>query len=481
MATAARRAPSAATGRTWSREVDVVVVGSGAAAFAAALTAASRGRSVVMLEKAAVHGGTTAKSGGVYWIPNNSFMRDRGLTDPRADALKYMARLSYPALYDPGSPTLGLGKLEYKLIGTFYDKGSGAIDALGTIGALQTEFNGPGLAGGANGDPDYGAELPEDKAPFGRHLRPKGGGGGAGLITQTKAAADKAGVDVLVGHRVERLIMNAGGQVVGVEAVADGKTLSFRARRGVIFGSGGFTHNRRLVSQFLRGPILGGCAVPTNTGDFVEIGGAVGAALGNMSNAFFAEIPFELAAQMASVPNDIWMPFGDSMIQVNRYGQRVVNEKAIYNERTQAHFYWDPSHREFPNLLLFMVYDSAVASSTSTWPFRWPVPQPGTEAPYVISGNTNNPTMFPLSSSGPYYAIITAGGTLDTKGGPRVNSKSQVLDTNGKRIPGLYGAGNCIASPAGAAYWSAGGTLGPALTFGYIAGRNAAAAVVKAV
>ncbi len=271
-----------------------------------------------------------------------------------------------------------------------------------------------------------------------------------------------------------------------------------------------------------------------------------------MSNAFFAEIPFELAAQMASVPNDIWMPFGDSMIQVNRYGQRVVNEKAIYNERTQAHFYWDPSHREFPNLLLFMVYDSAVASSTSTWPFRWPVPQPGTEAPYVISGNTlaelatnldarlaqytaktagyrldpnfaaalqatidrfngfattgddldfargetpiqlawsgparegntKNPTMFPLSATGPYYAIITAGGTLDTKGGPRVNSKSQVLDTNGKRIPGLYGAGNCIASPAGAAYWSAGGTLGPALTFGYIAGRNAAAEAVKAV
>jgi succinate dehydrogenase/fumarate reductase flavoprotein subunit len=87
--------------------------------------------------------------------------------------------------------------------------------------------------------------------------------------------------------------------------------------------------------------------------------------------------------------------------------------------------------------------------------------------------------MFPLAPDGPYYAIILGGGTLDTKGGPVINTKAQVINTQGNVIAGLYGAGNCIASPAGQAYWSGGGTLGPALTYGRIAGTNAAAEPVK--
>ena len=240
------------------------------------------------------------------------------------------------------------------------------------------------------------------------------------------------------------------------------------------------------------------------------------------------------------------------MVFVNKYGVRVVNEKITYNERTQAHFHWDATHREYANLVLMMVYDSAVAGNPTNWPFRYPVPLPGTQSPFVISGNTipelaqaidarlatyadrtgnyrldssfagnlqatidrfngfaaagkdddfhrgetpiqvawngparagntKNPTMFPLSASGPYFCILIGGGTLDTKGGPKVNTKAQVLSTKGTPIPGLYGAGNCIASPSAQAYWSAGGTIGPALVFGYIAGINAAAEPVKAV
>ena len=69
--------------KKWNYTADVVVVGSGAAAFATAITAQSNGAEVIMVEKASNPGGTTARSGGGFWIPNNRFQKEKGNLRPK--------------------------------------------------------------------------------------------------------------------------------------------------------------------------------------------------------------------------------------------------------------------------------------------------------------------------------------------------------------------------------------------------------------
>ena len=77
-------------------------------------------------------------------------------------------------------------------------------------------------------------------------------------------------------------------------------------------------------------------------------------------------------------------------------------------------------------------------------------------------------------SQPPFYAVTLEMGALGTNGGAQTNGKAEVLDVNGNVIPGLFAAGNVMAGSTGGIYAGAGGTLGPALTFGFIAGEAAA-------
>jgi 3-oxosteroid 1-dehydrogenase len=538
-------------------ETDILIVGSGAAAYAAAISARHRGAEVIMVEKAPLYGGTTLRSGGGLWIPNNRFQREKGIEDPKQDAIRYMARDSFPHLYNPEDLHLGLPENEYNLIATYYETASKMLDFMWDIGALKSiqEINWTGKP-----QVDYMDHLPENKGIRGRVVYAVGSNGkmayGGELVRQLKTWADTHGISLLLNHRVTKILQNDKAEIIGAEAVTEeNQTITFRARKAVIFGSGGFTHNSTLMLHFQRGPHFGGCATPSNTGDFVYLASAIGAQLGNMASAFRAEIVLEQALSDPGGVHNVFYVLGDSVLEVNRYGLRIMDEKRNYNDRTMMHFVWDPQRAEWKNMLVLMVYDQRTATLWQGFP---PLPVQGIPAPYVITGSTfdeltqnietrliqladrtggfrldasfaenlkktvdrfneyaksgddvefhrgefnydrewttfppivpgiewppkdtKNYTMFPISANGPYYAIILGAGTLDTNGGPIINEDAQVLDTKNRPIPGLYGAGNCIASPTANAYWGGGSTIGPAMTYGYIAGIKAAEEPVK--
>jgi predicted oxidoreductase len=123
--------------------------------------------------------------------------------------------------------------------------------------------------------------------------------------------------------------------------------------------------------------------------------------------------------------------------------------------------------------------DEDFGRGTARYDLQWHARARGERC--VAANDKPNKTMYPLAPRGPYYAVPVIKGHADTNGGPVINEKAQVLSNRNHPIPGLYGAGNCIASPSGRAYWGGGTTLGLALTFGYLAGKNAALDPVKSL
>jgi succinate dehydrogenase/fumarate reductase flavoprotein subunit len=531
----------------WDQAVDVVVVGSGAAALSTAVTASHSGANVLVLEKASRLGGTTAKSHGCIWICDNVYQRSAGIKDLKADAMRFLARTSRPAQYDPTHPTLGLDPDEFNLLEAFYDNGRDAVAFLEEVGGLKL-LHGEGF-------PDYDSVLPEDIAGFSRtfisgvEILP---GAGAIIIEKLAASSTKLGARIVTDHRVDDVIMDGAGRVTGVSVATAGGRRAVRARRGVVFACGGFTHDATRRRNFLNGPALGGCAALTNEGDFHKIAESIGIPLRNMNFAWHAPIPLEAMVKDNPDPgtNSIFTAQGDSMLYLNKYGRRTLNEKDSYHEIARAMFRWDQRRREYADLLQFPIWDQRTTdlfAGTGWGHFipaledpRWSeiVTAPTLEGiaaalserleklrpkigkhtlaedfaaqarksierfnQFAKTGidedfgrgstlisqafhfATLNPnlseqtasakhTMYPLAPNGPYYATILAAGTLDTKGGPRTDRWGRVIDARGQAVPGLYGVGNCVASASAEAYWGAGGTLGPILTYGWLAGRH---------
>jgi 3-oxosteroid 1-dehydrogenase len=342
---------------------------------------------------------------------------------------------------------------------------------------------------------------------------------GTALIAGLLKGLLDLGVTPRTNARAIELIADS-SEIVGVRILADGKELRVRARRGVVLGTGGFEWDSKLVEAYLRGPMRGAVSPPNNTGDGLRMAMAHGADLANMGEAWWVPIvqlpgdTFEGHPRSRSVRLERTRP---RSIIVNRAGRRFVNEAGEYNSMAGPFHYLDP-RGGYVNDPAWIVFDSqhlnrygflgvapgepapdwfspsadpaelgakigidpdGLARTLATWNDNvsaecdpdfgrgssaydgyWGDDKATTEA-----GKTLGPIDTP-----PYYAVPVAIGAMGTKGGPRTDRDGRVLHVSGAVIPGLYAAGNAMAGATGKAYGGAGGTLGPAMVFGYRAG-----------
>jgi succinate dehydrogenase/fumarate reductase flavoprotein subunit len=348
-------------------------------------------------------------------------------------------------------------------------------------------------------------------------------GMGQALVGALLAACLDRGIVVATGVRA-RDLMRAGAAVVGVTVERDGVRSDVRARRGVIIATGGFEWNPALTAAFLRGPLQGPASVPENEGDGLLMAMSVGASLGNMSEAWWMPtipIPGETVRGQPLHRLCLAERTLPGSIMVNGKGRRFANEAANYNDIGRAFHTFDPTHFAFENNPAWLIFDEAFrcrypvagfapdtapdglicsapdlaalaaaidvpADTLTATVARFndgaargvdPDFQRGVSVYDSYNGDRTQPppfaTLRPLGA-GPYHAVRVVSGALGTKGGPRTDSRARVLDTAGQVIPGLYAAGNAMSGATGMVYGGAGGTLGPALTFGWIAGRDAA-------
>lgn len=554
----------------WDKEVDVLVVGSGAGGLLSALVAAHGGAETLVIEKTKLWGGTSATSGGGIWIPKSDQAAAAGFDDDLDEAFRYVRKLSAPNVPDAN-------------IRAFVDNASAMLRWLGD----HTE-----LAYQSFPYPDYHAEepggspqgfrthmpLPSDGRALGDDVRtlrfaspaaslfgylnwhfdetyimlfrPKGWWlhlakslarywfdwpfrftsrkdrrltlGNALVGGIRKALKDKS-VPLWLETGLEELIVED-GVAVGAVVSRGGKSLRIRARKGVILAAGGFDKSQAMREDhaplYPRAWLSGG--IEGNTGDAIRLGAEAGAATLNLQSAWAApmfHVPGEPGGRLSTIERAL-----PGCIMVAQNGKRYLNEAASYHivgqqmARRQAEhgdasptwFVFDHRYRHlypagpvYPlvpdwaqngmvktvlkkgrtiaELATAIGVDPAALTQTVE---RFNAHAAQGEDPDFRRGEAAydkmygdprvapNPSLHPLSK-GPFYAMPMYPGDIGTNGGLLTDAQARVLDGSGKAVAGLYAIGNSAASAMGESYPGAGVTIGPALTFGYIAARHA--------
>ncbi|GFM28835.1 fumarate reductase/succinate dehydrogenase flavoprotein domain-containing protein [Novosphingobium sp. PY1] len=345
---------------------------------------------------------------------------------------------------------------------------------------------------------------------------------GNALTGALRVALNEKGVPLWLETPMKQLVCED-GRVVGVVAERGGKLLRIRARKGVVLAAGGFDKNQDMRDQnaplYPTAQYSGG--VTSNTGDSIRAGVEVGAGTMNLQSAWAAPVfyvPGEDRGRLCTIERAL-----PGCIMVNRKGERYLNEAASYHvvgqqmaARERDHGDASPSwmvfdfryRHQFPmGPLLPLMPDwmqsagvrkilkkartiEALAAKMGVDPDRLSATvarfneyapkgedpdfhrgEPAYDKMYGDPRNQPNPCLRALTVA-PFYAMPIYPGDIGTNGGLTTNAKAQVVDEAGAPIAGLYAVGNNAASSMGESYPGAGVTLGPGLTFGYLAARD---------
>lgn len=312
------------------------------------------------------------------------------------------------------------------------------------------------------------------------------------------------------------------GTVRGVRVMQEGREVEIRALRGVILAAGGFERNQAMREQYLPQPTQAGWSAtpPNNTGDAIRAAQAAGAGVALMSHVWGAPtVHVQGEEKQRALFIERAMP---GCLVVNGQGRRFVNEAAPYSEFVPA-MYRD-HEQSGCSVPAWMVFDATFRHKYPCGPILPGSVMPDRSIPASLSGilvradslaqlaqqigvdadgladsvarmnryaatgvdeefgkGDNlfdtyysdpavrpNPCLAPIGKA-PFYAVRIDAGDIGTKGGLATDASARVLRDDGSAIAGLFAIGNTSASMMGTSYPGAGSTLGPAMTFGYIA------------
>ena len=563
-----------------SHTCDVLVAGSGAGGFAAAIAARDAGADVLMVEKDALFGGTTCYSAGVIWIPANAHAKRIGIDDTPAAALTYMKSSAGNRLdtaraeafvnaasemlarfeaathvryvlapawadYEPalaggadGGRSLAPEPFDGRRLGTQFENLRPPLASMMLFGGMMIGrndlphlFNMTRSVKSAWHVAGMAARYGRDRV---RHRRGTRLTNGNGLIAALALSAFERKIPLWLSSPLTALIKD-GNRITGARVMRNGREIEIVARRGVILACGGFPGDdalkKRLYPHVAAGRRHHSLPPSSNSGDGIRVAEAAGAGFNGDVHHAAAWTPVSFVPQ----PDGSTLPFPHfidrgkpGFIAVDRLGRRFVNEAKSYHvfvpamieacrgdaeiacwnicDATTIRRFGLGAAPPFPGRLTPYLKSgylmsgatplelarrcgidpSGLAATIAAWNRSAvngddPEFSRGSDAYQRFNGAAGhgrgpNPCVAPLELA-PFYAVKLIPGDIGTFAGLRTDAQSRVLDRDGAVIDGLYAAGNDAASVMGGTYPGAGITIGPAMTFGYLAGRHAASVI----
>jgi 3-oxosteroid 1-dehydrogenase len=539
---------------------DWVVVGSGAGSMASALVMRQAGKSVLILEKTAFIGGTTAKSGGVIWVPNNRFMKEAGIADSAEAGITYLDAVAEDVPGTSHEKRLAYVNESAKMIDFLSDQGvelerasqfwpdyyddlpggcktSRCVTAksfnIKELGAWAKKLRKgfmempvrleEGMKLGVVRRDHALAKLQQQivlKVILSKLMFKKEVSAGMALQGRMLKASLAAGVELRTECPVTELIVE-GTKVTGV-VTPKGRV---GARLGVLVNAGGYAQNQSMRDKYMPGTSAAWSQTPEgDTGDLHSEMERIGGVLAQMDQMVGYQTTHAPGWETAFVtPPAQSLTAKPHAILVDQSGARYMNEGGSYelycqtmlerNKTVPAVPSWAIMDRNYVDM--YKVADTfidkkipqkwidtgylhqadsveALAASIKADPAtlkasidRWNASCAAGKDEQFGRGDRAydqflgdpyqkpNPSLGSIDK-GPFYAVPVMPGDVSTYGGVITDAHGRVERADGCVIEGLYACGVSTASVMGGVYPGAGASIGPSLTFGYVAAKHAA-------